>query len=198
MNPSKRSLQFSLIGSPSDYVAGDDRAYDVLSRGLSIGIVEPGWRPNAIPEAEPVRCWDFRSCDGTKSGQGATRADAVLDAYAEPEPKSAPGTCGQQDPSGNYRCRLDVGHLPADRHLWPELWSVRLVELDGRRVFALCRPEDDSPRHYLGYGTPYEEAIERAKEILGSWVRPRTPVEVIPDENRPADRRTVIVCEVAA
>lgn len=77
--PSARSLKFRLIGSPADFMAGDDRSYDVFYRGQHIGEVGNDYVPTSI-EGEPARGFSYAGIDG-RTGMGRTRAAAVLDAY---------------------------------------------------------------------------------------------------------------------
>lgn len=71
--PSARSLRFVVDGR--DYIAGDDRAYDVYHHGVHLGMVEPGFG------FEGGRVWDFSSDRDNRRGSGRTRAAAVRDAY---------------------------------------------------------------------------------------------------------------------
>lgn len=64
-----------------DYVAGDDRSYDVIVRGRIIGVVERDWLVSATPGGEPIRGWVFG--DGERIGEGRSRKAAVLAAYAD-------------------------------------------------------------------------------------------------------------------
>ena len=77
--PAKRSLRFDLIGD--GYVAGDERHYDVLHRGVCIGTVEPSWTVGRS-EGSIVEGWHFGHYDG-RIGFGRTRAAAVAAAFAE-------------------------------------------------------------------------------------------------------------------
>lgn len=78
--PVARRLTFRLDGS--GYVAGDERAYEVVHRGLTIGLVERAWVPAATPGAEPLHGWWFVSNDGSRRGLGLTRAAAVLEGWS--------------------------------------------------------------------------------------------------------------------
>lgn len=82
--PSAKSLKFRLCGQPGDYSPGDDREYDVYARGEHLGVVGTDYVPTSI-EGEPTRGFSFRSNSGL-NGMGATRAAAVLDAFAAAAP----------------------------------------------------------------------------------------------------------------
>jgi hypothetical protein len=75
------SLKFRADGT--DYVAGDEREYRVIRRGVCIGTVSPDWQPSAREGGEPVAAWCFRADTG-ECGFGRTRAAAVLNAYPLP------------------------------------------------------------------------------------------------------------------
>lgn len=78
--PIARRLRFKLQGDALDYGAGDERSYNVVYRGITIGFVEREWQVSAKPDGEPTPGWGFRHDDG-RHGSGATRAAAVIDAY---------------------------------------------------------------------------------------------------------------------
>lgn len=78
VRPTAKSLRFELFGSPSDYVAGDDRSYEVLHRGIVIGSVEPTFLLAATPGEQGPRGWYFRHARTNAYGEGLTRAAAVL------------------------------------------------------------------------------------------------------------------------
>jgi hypothetical protein len=69
-----------------DYIPGDDRAYEVFSRRVYIGHIEPDWLVGPI-EGEPVKGWIFRHVDG-RWAEGRSRPKAVEAALAQPKPTS--------------------------------------------------------------------------------------------------------------
>jgi len=78
--PSKRRIKFALIGESSDYVEGDERPYDVIVSGYTVGVVERGFEPHARIVGETVEVW-HAGIDGVGHGTGRTRAEAVVNAY---------------------------------------------------------------------------------------------------------------------
>jgi len=80
--PVARKLSFNLIGS--GYVEGDERSYEVIHRGVTLGVVERSWLVAAKEGGEPPLGWAYRSADSKLSGEGPSRAAAVLAAYEEP------------------------------------------------------------------------------------------------------------------
>jgi hypothetical protein len=77
-----KRLKFRLIGSPADYYAGEQRAYDVVSDGVTIGVVQADWLPHPSIPGETVSGFSFTASDGSRrSGCGRTRKAAVEDAY---------------------------------------------------------------------------------------------------------------------
>lgn len=80
--PVARSLKFRAAYVPEGgYMTGDDRTYDVVHRGVTIGIVERAWLPSAVDGGEPVAGFGFRHNDG-RGGEGRTRAAAVRAAWS--------------------------------------------------------------------------------------------------------------------
>lgn len=70
--------KFRLVGNASDFLPGEDRAYEVSRHGQYLGIVSTEWLISATPD-EPVRGFSFLSDDG-RYGEGRTRAAAVENA----------------------------------------------------------------------------------------------------------------------
>lgn len=81
--PARRALRFQLDRA-GYYQPDDDRTYDVHYRGRIIGTVERCWLLAGTPGDPPPAGWAFVSGDRRYSGEGRTRADAVIAAYATP------------------------------------------------------------------------------------------------------------------
>lgn len=80
--PARRALRFKLTDVPDGgYQVDDERAYDVVYRGRTIGTVERCWLLPGIPGDPPPAGWAFVSDDRRHSGEGRTRADAVMAAF---------------------------------------------------------------------------------------------------------------------
>lgn len=77
-----KNTKFFLIGKPSEYFPGEQRAYRVQHDGTTIGTVEGTFIVGPV-EGEPVAGFAFSTYNGTKRGTGRTRIAAVRDAYQE-------------------------------------------------------------------------------------------------------------------
>jgi hypothetical protein len=80
--PARRALKFQLTDIPDGgYQADDERTYDVLHHGRIIGTIERCWLLPRTAGDPPPAGWAFQSADRRYSGEGRTRADAVIAAY---------------------------------------------------------------------------------------------------------------------
>lgn len=76
--PTPTSIRYELV--PGDWAPGDERAYDVSSRGRHLGMVERSYLVSAREGGEPILGWGYRGNDG-RWGEGRTRTEAIMNAY---------------------------------------------------------------------------------------------------------------------
>lgn len=84
--------KFKFKAERNDYEQGDDRAYRVSHRGITIGTVETTWIPSRVADGEPTQGWDFESYDGKMRGTGKSRGEAVANAIKDAQAKSEGGS----------------------------------------------------------------------------------------------------------
>lgn len=80
--PVARYLKFRLTYIPEGgYIEGDERTYDVIYRGCTIGTVGRCYLPSPVEGGLPLDGWAFADYGG-RVGDGLTRAAAVLSAWS--------------------------------------------------------------------------------------------------------------------